>query len=213
MQGEASTGIARGRPRDAGKREAILACAYELVLRHGYVRVTTAEIARAAGAGKQTIYRWWPTKAELVLDALEHWAERSIDLPAKGAPLRDFLTRVCDGATRAGRVLRSLMAEAQFDDELRALVKRRLIEPRRDALRESLRAMGIGPAEDREALMRAIYGSLWYRLLLDEPLDEPFIDAMARLAKCVARQCATGQSATTQSATGQGAAAQASSGG
>jgi len=73
--------------------------------------------------------------------------------------------------------------------------------------------MGIGPAEDREALMRAIYGSLWYRLLLDEPLDEPFIDAMARLAKCVARQCATGQSATTQSATGQGAAAQASSGG
>ena len=48
MQGEASTGIARGRPRDAGKREAILACAYELVRRHGYVRVTTAEIARAA---------------------------------------------------------------------------------------------------------------------------------------------------------------------
>ncbi|SDR63226.1 transcriptional regulator, TetR family [Rhizobiales bacterium GAS191] len=183
METGISAEVSRGRPRDAAKREAILAAAYELVLRHGYVKVTTAQIASAAGAGKQTIYRWWPTKAELVLDALEHWAEHSIDLPAKGAPLRDFLARVCDGAMRAGRVLRSLMAEAQFDDELRALVKRRLIEPRRDALRESLRAMGMEAADDRETLMRAIYGALWYRLLLDEPLDEAFIDAMTDLAE------------------------------
>jgi AcrR family transcriptional regulator len=162
METGISAEVSRGRPRDAAKREAILAAAYELVLRHGYVKVTTAQIASAAGAGKQTIYRWWPTKAELVLDALEHWAEHSIDLPAKGAPLRDFLARVCDGAMRAGRVL---------------------IEPRRDALRESLRAMGMEAADDRETLMRAIYGALWYRLLLDEPLDEAFIDAMTDLAE------------------------------
>jgi len=75
----------RGRPRDPAKREAILAAAYELVLRHGYPKVTMEQIAATAGAGKQTIYRWWTTKAELVLDALEHWAEGAIDPPARGA--------------------------------------------------------------------------------------------------------------------------------
>src|SRR5882762_579664 len=91
----------RGRPRDPAKREAILAAAYELVLRHGYPKVTMEQIAATAGAGKQTIYRWWTTKAELVLDALEHWAEGAIDPPARGASLGAFLAKVCEGASRA----------------------------------------------------------------------------------------------------------------
>jgi AcrR family transcriptional regulator len=144
--------------------------------------VTTAEIAAAAGSGKQTIYRWWPTKAELVLDALEHWAERAIDLEARDASLRAFLTRVCDGASRAGPVLRSLMGQAQFDAELRTLLRKRLIEPRRDALLAVLRDCGVKSPQRREALMLAIHGALWYRLLLDEPLDKWFVESLSRLA-------------------------------
>ena len=178
MDESGTKAVARGRPRDDGKRQAILAAAYDLVLRRGYVGVTTAEIAAAAGSGKQTIYRWWPTKAELVLDALEHWAERSIDFDTKGATLRVFLARVCEGASRAGPVLRSLMGQAQFDAEMRALLLQRLIEPRRDALRTVLRDCGVKSPRQREALVLAIYGALWYRLLLDEPLDKRFVESL-----------------------------------
>ena len=172
---------AAGRPRSAAARGTILAAAYDLVVRRGYAAVTTAEIAVAAGAGKQTIYRWWPGKADLVLDALEHHGAADIDpAGAEAGGLEAFLARVCARATAAGPVLRSLMAEAQSDPLLRRELKTRLIEPRQDALRGAL--SGADPAL-RESLVLAIDGALWRRLLLDEPLDQGFVSAMSALAR------------------------------
>jgi len=68
----------RGRPRDETARRALLDAAYELVVERGYAAVSMDAIAAKAGSGKQTIYRWWPGKADLVLDALEDWAETEI---------------------------------------------------------------------------------------------------------------------------------------
>lgn len=172
-----------GRKRSEATRLAILEAAYALLVEHGYYAVTTADIAMAARAGKQTIYRWWPSKASLALDALEHRGEVDID-PAQSTDtsLQDFLRRVCRGATRAAPVLRSLMAEAQSDDTLRAELKARLVERRRDALRAELARWGVTDARRREAIVLALYGALWYRLLMDEPLDQAFVDAMATLA-------------------------------
>jgi hypothetical protein len=89
---------------------------------------------------------------------------------------------IASGATRAGPALRSLMAEAQFDGALRMELKARLIDRRRAALRQALARWGINE-ERREALILALYGALWYRLLLDEPLDEVFITEMMALAR------------------------------
>jgi AcrR family transcriptional regulator len=173
-----------GRRRSEPTRLAILDAAYDLVLRKGYTAVTMAEIAAAAGAGKQTIYRWWVSKPALVLDALQHRGEIEIDpeFPLD-QPLSSFFRRVCAAATRAGPVLRSLMAEAQFDTALRAELKTRLIERRRDAFRRTLIRAGISDPRQREALVLALYGAVWYRLLLDEPLDDTFVDAMIELAR------------------------------
>ena len=174
-------GKARGRPRSDAARRAILDAAYDLVVTHGYATVTTEAIAAKAGAGKQTIYRWWPSKADLVLDALEDWAEDKINV-SETESLATFLRKVCDGATRAGPVLRSLMAEAQFDAALRVKLKARLIEPRREALRRCLAHAGVA-ARQREGLVFAIYGAVWYRLFMDEPLDAAFIRRMTALAQ------------------------------
>jgi AcrR family transcriptional regulator len=172
-----------GRPRSEAARLAILEAAYDLVVARGYAAVTTADIAAAAGAGKQTIYRWWASKAVLVLDALQHRGEVEID-PEQPSDqsLEGFFRRVCEGTTRAGPALRSLMAEAQFDGALRAELKARLIDRRRAALRQALARWRINE-ERHDALILALYGALWYRLLLDEPLDEVFITEMMALAE------------------------------
>lgn len=178
---DANSRARRGRPRSGESRRAILDAAYELVVQHGYAKVTMDAIAATAGAGKQTIYRWWDSKADLVLDALEDWAARQINI-VENEPLPTFLRKVCQGATRAGPVLRSLMAEAQFDDALREQVRARLIAPRREALRRCLAHAGVAP-QRRESLVFAIYGALWYRLFMDEPLDADFVKRMTDLAR------------------------------
>ena len=172
-----------GRPRSEAVRLALLEAAYALVVERGYGAVTMTEIAAAAGAGKQTIYRWWDSKPALVLDALQHYGAVEIDPEQPGDPsLADFFGRVCAGATRAAPALRPLMAEAQFDPALRAALKERLVDRRRDALRAALARWGVVVEERREALVLALYGALWYRLLLDEKLDTAFVAAMVRLA-------------------------------
>lgn len=61
----------RGRPRSAEARAAILAAARTIFERVGYSRVTFDSIAAEAGASKATIYRWWSSKGELLLEAAE----------------------------------------------------------------------------------------------------------------------------------------------
>jgi AcrR family transcriptional regulator len=172
-----------GRPRSEAVRVALLETAYALVVARGYGAVTMAEIAAEAGAGKQTIYRWWDSKPALVLDALQHHGAVEIDPEQPGdTSLADFFGRVCAGAARSAPALRPLMAEAQFDPALRTALKDRLIERRRDALRAALIRWGVADESRREALILALFGALWYRLLLDEPLDRDFVAAMVRLA-------------------------------
>lgn len=166
-----------GRPRDERARAAILEATYTLVRERGYPRVTTADIARHAGSGKQTLYRWWPTKSALVLEALGAWMQQME--PARPVTtLPAFLVELCRGATHAAPILRSLVAEAQHDPELRDQLKRQLVEPRRAALRRCLPAMR---AADRELIIGAIYGAVLYQLLLDQPLDAAFVRAVTRL--------------------------------
>jgi AcrR family transcriptional regulator len=158
-------------------RAAILEAAYTLVRDHGYANVTMAEIAAEAGAGKQTIYRWWPSKSALVLNALAIWMERSV--PAKPPiTLAAFLVELCRGATTAAPVLRSLIAEAQHDPALRVALKHQLLDPRRAALR---RCLPSHRAAERELIIGAVYGAVLYQLLLDEPLGAAFVRGVTRM--------------------------------
>jgi AcrR family transcriptional regulator len=154
------------------------------VLERGYPAVTMQMIADEAHAGKQTLYRWWNSKPAVVLEALAEHASEIIDAATQQAidrgDLRSFLVAVFRALKQAGPLLRHLMAEAQGDPEIRETLLRRLIEPRRDTLR-TLLANRFGDSRLREAAVMAIYGAVWYRLLLGEPLDAGFAEDLHRL--------------------------------
>lgn len=177
---------APGRPRSEASREAILDAAYWQTMLRGYPHVTAELIASAAGAGKQTLYRWWPSKAAIILEAFAEMGRARIDRPQEAAiragDLLGFLRTVFAAIAVHGSVLRHLMAEAQFDPKLRSLLRKQLVEPRIDALRRALGERIQNPRR-REALVAAIDGAIWRRLLLDEPLDDAFAVELATLAE------------------------------
>ncbi|HEX6536816.1 MAG TPA: TetR/AcrR family transcriptional regulator [Gemmatimonadaceae bacterium] len=178
-----------GRPRSEPARRAILGAALALLAEHGYRALTMERIAATAGVGKQTVYRWWPSKAAVVLTALGDHAEERIPLPDTGDGRADVTRFIRDtlAAWRgpAGPIVRALMAEAQLDPAFARLFREQLIDRRRAGFRALLvraRARGeIGPHADLELLMDLAYGAMWYRLLLDRaPLSAATAAAIAR---------------------------------
>lgn len=176
-----------GRPRDEAATPTLLAVTRALVLERGYEAVTVADIAAAAGTGRQTLYRRWQGKADLVLDAFTAHARAEVDAGegAAGASVRDFLHRTFRALDATGPALRGLMAHAQRDPAFRRRLLTRFVEPRRAVLRGVLaraREEGeLAAGTDLDTAVAALYGALWYRLLLDEPLDAAYATALARL--------------------------------
>src|SRR5919201_1239571 len=163
----------RGRPRSEPARRAILDAALAELEDRGYAALTVEGIAARAGVGKQTIYRWWASKADVVLDAMLDLAETRIAVPDEGsleADLSAFL--VATFRERGQRpVLVGLMAQALLDPAFAAAFRDRFLFGRRDALRGILRRAvqrgEIDSAVDLELVIDVVYGVLWYRLLLD----------------------------------------------
>jgi AcrR family transcriptional regulator len=174
-----------GRPRSEASRAAILDAAYRLVLQRGYGAVTAQAIAAAAGAGKQTLYRWWPSKGRIVLEAFLARERERIDRPRDAAiqagDLTKFLVAECAGAKPFDAALRFLVTEAQGDADLMAALRADVVEPRAAALRTILRRR-VAEAEGIETLIAAIDGAIWRGLLIGEPLDEDFARRLAALA-------------------------------
>ncbi|WP_200834599.1 TetR/AcrR family transcriptional regulator [Amycolatopsis alkalitolerans] len=164
----------RGRPRSEEARRAILDTALHLCARDGYRQVTIKSIADGAGVGRQTVYRWWPDKAQVLLDALIDLRER--ELPKRvwetDDPLRDVrqLLEVTFALTHeiTGRALVGLLADAQDDPGLSKRLQDTVIGPRRDALREVLqRGVDNGVWQERVALPLVVdfaFGTMWYRM-------------------------------------------------
>src|ERR1700712_4585780 len=129
----------RGRPRSEEARQAILVPALEIGAESGYATLTIEGIAARAGVGKQTIYRWWPTKADVLLEAAAARADLRVPVTDRGsyaADLRAFLTASYKMANdRAlADLLRSLMAEAQLDEAFGERFRAAFLQRRRDAL-------------------------------------------------------------------------------
>jgi len=168
-----------GRPRSEKARQAILAAALEELEEHGYAALTMQGIAARAGAGKQTIYRWWPSKADVVLDALVDLAESRITVPDEGSLPADLDAFLAATFRERGqrKILVGLMAEALLDPAFATAFRERFLFARRAALRQILeRAVERGEiAEDvdPELLIDVVYGVVWYRLMIGHaPLDE-----------------------------------------
>ena len=166
---------ARGRPRDADKDDLILKTAAAQFRSRGYEATTLDAVAKQAGIGKQSIYRRWPSKADLALTLLRQQAQQEIPT---NQGLIVFLEETGRTLSRSGSILRALMAAAQSNPDLLNKLKAQLIEPRRASLAVVLEDM---PEAKREWAIAAIFGAVWYRLLLDEPLDGAFARGISAL--------------------------------
>jgi AcrR family transcriptional regulator len=188
---------ARGRPRSETARRAVLDAALELCQRDGYQALTIKGIAERAGVGRQTVYRWWPTKEAVLLEALRDFALRQGRrlTPDTGDAPRDTheLLKATFDVTRrlTGNAVVGLMAEAQHDPDLSARLQGTVIGPRRAALHDILRkGVERGQLSDRDvSLDLAVdfaFGTMWYRLMshhapVDAALARDITTAIQRL--------------------------------
>ncbi len=176
-----------GRPRSETVRHAVLLAALEIVEQSGYPALTMEGIARHAAVSKQTVYRWWPSKAAVVLEALNDGAAKLAPAPDAGDlanDLRAFLRRSVLGARgRNARLLVALMAEAQLDHGFARSFQNEFLARRRAVMVELLRRARdrgeIGADANLELIAELFFGALWYRLLAASgPLDRAFADEM-----------------------------------
>ena len=178
-----------GRRRNQAARQAVLDAAAELLSRPDGAATSIEEIAQASGVSKHTIYRWWPSKGAVLLDALVEQARQEAGTAPAGvlaADLETFLAATFRAAERAAPLLRSAMAEAQRDPQA-AEGMRQFTAARREELRRVL-AAGQSRGElprnpDLDLLINQVYGLLWYRILIGHaPLTA---DVAARLARAL----------------------------
>ncbi|SDY84460.1 DNA-binding transcriptional regulator, AcrR family [Amycolatopsis xylanica] len=178
--------------RSERSRQAILTAATELVSEVGYQKLTIEGVASRAGVGKQTIYRWWPDKGAVVLDAYLALtnADAGLTFPTTDdleADLRLVLTSTVGQLADASfaRFYRSLLTAIQNDEKLARQLNERLLGPWLEATKERLRvAVRAGEIADADldAAVDLFYGSFYYRWLLRTgPLSTEYCDSVVAL--------------------------------
>jgi AcrR family transcriptional regulator len=179
----------RGRRRSTRSHEAIVAATQELLVERSYRELTIEGIAARAGVGKQTIYRWWPSKAALVLEAYLAGSD-AVPPPGSTESVRDDVRALLEwllavlAQPTGGHVVAGLVGDIQHDADLAEGFHRDVVPARREGMVAALergRARGeIRDDADLELAVDELHGAVFYRLLLSgEPLDADFA---ARLA-------------------------------
>ncbi|EDU38176.1 transcriptional regulator, TetR family [Clostridium sporogenes ATCC 15579] len=180
-----------GRPRSEKTKQAILSAAYELLLGNGFGAVTVEKIAERAGVSKATIYKWWPNKAAVVMDAFFDAAVVRLPIPDTGSTINDMIIQVNNLAkfliSREGKVINEIIAEGQFNQKLAEAYRAIYFKPRRLDSRYILER-GISRGElkedlDIELVIDLIFGPLFYRLLITgDMVNEAFIKDLINYA-------------------------------
>jgi AcrR family transcriptional regulator len=179
-------GNRHGRSEDA--RKAILHAADGLLVAKGFAGVTIEGIAAAAGVGKQTVYRWWDAKTDVLLDAfLEDAAEEltPADLGDLERDLRAHLRHVAHFLTEsdAGAVFKALIGHAQHDPTFAANLRAHYLDEQRRRDRLPLeRAVERGelPAGfDTAAAVDQLVGPIYHRVLVTgDSVNNAFVDGI-----------------------------------
>src|SRR3954454_19919510 len=170
---ETSANRGRGRPRSEVSRQRILDAALETLQVSGFTCSTTDSIAERAGASKATIYRWWPTKASLLAEALRKAVAEEVPFPETGdlatdieLQLRNFIA-LLNG--RLGRAFKAFVGAAQSDPEVAAAFLEDWVKPRRKEAKtvlERYQIQGqIAADVDLDLVLDLLYGPLYFRLL------------------------------------------------
>ena len=179
----------RGRPRSEAAKRAVLAATRSLVEKGGYDAATIEAIAARAGVAKTTIYRWWPNRAALIVELLMEMAVESVPLPSGPDPLGAVRTemRGIAGASDhlMGRLLTSLLGEAQRDPEIRAALLDGLFRPRTNATGKMIRTAQAAGRLRKDVpapvIVDLLVGPLFYRMFVQhQPLTDAFVTQVFR---------------------------------
>ncbi len=164
-----------GRPRSERAHQAILRATLELLLEQGFAEMSVEGVATRAGVGKATIYRRWPSKADLVAEAVGRLSHKALD-PVDTGSVRGDLILLAEQAfhtQEAGEVteiMLKLMNERARYPELQAAFIRRVVQPRRRIVAEILeRGIARGelrPDVDIDLLIDVLIGPIVYRSML-----------------------------------------------
>ncbi|MET7522232.1 TetR/AcrR family transcriptional regulator [Streptomyces sp. NPDC005248] len=174
--------------RSERSRRATLDAALALCTEKGYGRVTIEAIAARAGVSKKTIYRWWPSKSAVLLEAFTEALVDATPFVDTGDIAADIRTHVT-GAVRLlstppfGPAYAGILSELHHDDELAETVRTQLIEPRFAAavarLRRAQEHGQIPPGADLPLAVEMLYGPVYYRHVLRKPgQDEATVAAL-----------------------------------
>jgi len=178
----------RGRPRDEEARTRILEASLEALEELGYPGVTCEAIAERAGASKATIYRWWPHKEAVMLEALREAVAQELPFPDTGSLKKDIRIQLHNFVkllnTPRGRVFKGMIAAAQSDPKVAEAFLSIWVLPRREFARRGIERYKeeLRPGVDMEVVMDALYGPLYYRLLIGHrPLTTEFADQLMEI--------------------------------
>jgi AcrR family transcriptional regulator len=190
-QSTAATARPQGRPRSEACRQAVLRAAYDLLVEAGLSDFTIERVAAHSGVARTTVYRWWASKGALATDAFLAAIAPRIAVPRSASAIADIkmqlrlFARMLEGP--AGRIVSSIIAEAQSDPETaRAFLDGYAMVRRREVAALLLDGIASGelPAGlDIDAATDALYGPLYHRLLLRiGPLDDAWVDHVSEIA-------------------------------
>jgi AcrR family transcriptional regulator len=179
-----------GRPRSEQARQAILRSTSRLLQRTGFAELSIEAIAANAGVGKATVYRWWPDKGALVVDAFASSAEDELHFPDSGSVYKDMSLQMNQFLTilrsRRGRIVSAVIAGGQSDPGLMQAFRERFLLPRRQEAYQTLRRgmeRGDLPRNmDLDLLLDVLYGAIYMRFLIRHgQLSEEYIAEVCRL--------------------------------
>jgi len=182
MNDDIPTSAPRGRPRSERVRTAVLRAATELLTSGGLDAVSMEAIAARAGVSKTTIYKWWPSRAHVMLESLFARTAHTT-VVALDRTLEEVLTEQIQSLvsafrdTEVGPLFADIVAAAQSDTEIRTALNERWLEPRRRIgaalLREAVERGELSRDTNVAVAVDQLFAPVYHRLLMGhETLDD-----------------------------------------
>lgn len=183
MSADDSKPARRGRPRSVATEKAILASAYAIMAEHGLAAATFDAVARHSKVSKMTIYKWWPSREALLIDAFLNEAAAILSVEGEGTPLNrlsEHAASYVDAlAGDFGKVQLAVIAECIAHTGSAAIFSERYLGQRREAIVRTIAAGqadgSIAPDEPPGDLYDRIYGTLFYQYVFGfRPLSRDY---------------------------------------
>jgi AcrR family transcriptional regulator len=172
-------------PRVLVSRERVLTTTLDLLTEAGLDELTIDDVSRRSGVAKTTIYRHWPNRSALVIDACSRMTDGEEAPPDTGSlegDVRAILTNFAEllGTARWSSIVPSIVDVAEHDPafaDIHARIQRGHAAPLKAALDRAASRGDIAPKADRDAFAAALLGPLFYRRWFSrEPIDTEFLE-------------------------------------